>query len=372
MITLAVISLLLPLNYASAMSNTDMLDDILIQNGLTDDYTMRNLYDLSGNLYWLIEFDTTGYAIYHPGANKLSEFSTSARSPFLNYTEIFYGGPTFYFVKIGDNLTNVLTNEHFELNAIQAQSQSINSLDEIYSKFISAENLSTRASDTTYLVPNAYYFQKLNSFGQNTQGTCGQLAASILLSYYANYYNVNFVPTQYISPKSGTSTNYQSWQSMPNLSDSLHQELIQITRDLNENLATTGSSIKRILSEYYYRHVLGGVSQSVLTSPFFTDTNMRNIINSNNPMIMFGKLTLPSGSKGNHAVVCYGYRIISNVTYYTVHMGYSGYTSVELANLWSANVFGQIYSITYSGTHVHSGNFIVNGTPHCGCGAVTI
>ena len=346
--------------------------------GLSDQYTKRDLRDFSGNLYWLIEFDPVGYAIYHPVAKVFSEFSETAPSPYAGYDSIVYGGPSFYYYQTSTEYVNIKTGESTSKNLLVAENLSDSSTDALtatYNSFVDYEvddAVAPTAADMSYLIPNAYYFQKLNSFGINVRGTCGQLAASILLSYYANYVNVNFVPTEYITPRSGTTTNYQSWSAMPALSNNLHLELIDITEELGLSLGTTGTSIKTILSTYYYDHSIGGVSQQVLTSPFFVDTQMRNIINGNNPMLMFGNLTLPGGGRGNHVVVCYGYRILSNVTYYRVHMGYSGCTDIELANLWSQNVFGQIYSISYSGLHVHSGNFIVNGTAHCGCGAVTV
>lgn len=97
---------------------------------------------------------------------------------------------------------------------------------------------------------------------------------------------------------------------------------------------------------------------------------MRAILDDNNPMVMIGKFTMPDGTKQNRAVVCYGYSIISNVTYYRVHMGYGTHTAVDLANQWSQNIFKYIYSIDYTGNHVHSGNFVVNGVSYCGCGTI--
>ncbi len=365
--------LAIPINNALA-SNDNALDSILSRYGFTSSYSKRDLYDLEGNLYWLLEFSNQGYAICHLTANILSEFSLTDPSPYLGYTNIYYAGPSFYFYKNNNSFINIFSQETISSTESSTRSTSSSGdLTIVYNSFKNLANSSTtRAADTVYLVNDAYYFQKLTNHGTNTLGTCGQLAASILLSYYATYHNVNFVPSGDIVPLSGTTTNFQSWSTMPTLKDDLHQELIQITRDLDLDLATTGTSIKKILSEHYSRHTLGGVKQSVLTSPFFTDTSMRNILDKNRPLIMFGNLSLPSGSKGNHAVVCYGYRITSNVTYYRVHMGWYGYTSVELTNLWSQNIFGQIYSIEYTGNHVHSGNFIVNGTAYCGCGAATV
>lgn len=374
LVLLILISVLaIPINSAFA-NNDNSLTALLSSYGLTSPYSKRDLYDLEGNLYWLLEFSNQGYAICHPTANVLSEFSLTDPSPYQGHTNIYYAGPSFYFYKSDDIFTNIFTQETLssQENSNRATTASGN-LTQIYNSFNNlTNNRLTRAADTVYLINDAYYFQKLSDHGTNTLGTCGQLAASIFLSYYATYHNVNFVPSGDITPLSGTTTNFQSWPKMPPLKEDLHQELIQITRDLDLDLKTTGSSIKKILSEYYSRHTIGGVQQSVLTSPFFTDTSMRNILDQNRPLIMFGNLTTPTGSKTNHAVVCYGYRITSNVTYYRVHMGWQGYTSVELTNLWSQNIFGQIYSIEYTGNHVHSGNFIVNGTPYCGCGTATI
>ncbi len=283
--TIVVLSLLIsvlaiPINNALA-SDDHALDSLLSQCGFTGSYSKRNLYDLEGNPYWLLEFSNRGYAICHPTANVLSEFSLTAPSPYLGYTEIYYAGPSFYFYKNNNIFTNIFTQE--TISSPNSSSRAITSTSKLTQIYNSFENLassrSTRASDTVYLINDAYYFQKLTNHGTNTLGTCGQLAASIFLSYYATYHNVNFVPSEDIVPLSGTTANFQSWSRMPTLKDDLHRELIQITRDLNLDLATTGSSIKQILSEYYSRHTLGGVKQSVLTSPFFTDTNMRNLLN---------------------------------------------------------------------------------------------
>ena len=128
--------------------------------------------------------------------------------------------------------------------------------------------------------------------------------------------------------------------------------------------------LEDVLTEYYSRHLVTGVVQETLSSPYFVDSNMRDILEDNNPMVMIGKFTMPDGTKQNHAVVCYGYSIISNVTYYRVHMGYGTHTAVDLANQWTKNLFYQIYYIDYTGNHVHSGNFVVNGVSYCGCGTI--
>ncbi len=348
------------------------LRSLLATNNFSDQYTIRELYDLSGNLYYLVECKDTGYAIYHPIAHVFSEFSVNAQSPYNDKENILYGGPTYYYEIIDDSIRDINTAEIYNYTET-AQTFSLNNTSQLTAAYYEFNNISYDydSINTTYSSNSHYvgfnYFRKLYDFGYNSQGTCGYLAASILLSYYANFHNVNFVNKEYIIPLEGPSTVYQKWDKMPELTNDLHLELIEIGKSLNLGSASTGTTIKKVLTKYYQNHNLTNIKQGVMTSPFFVDAQIRNILDHDTPIILFGNLTLnDSGTKGNHAVVCYGYSH-SNITYYTVHMGHAGRTNVQLANVWSQNVFGQTYSFDYTGEHIHSGNFLVNGTAHCGC-----
>ena len=359
--------------HAGEMPNNNLLQHNIEQCGLSTNYTTRELLDLAGNKYILVECKGGGYGIYHPTAQVFVEFSAENPSPYLGKQNIRYGGPMNYYCVEGNQYTNLLSGEQMDISATQLSQLTAKEeqLTCVYQSFsTSGQSVSARAANTTHMIPNAYYFQKMYYFGTCSNDAYTQMAASIMLSYYANYANVNFVPTNCIVPLAGTSTNFQTWGCMPELTSSLCQELVSITQYLGKDLKLSGSGLRDVLTEYYSNHMLTGVTESLLISPFFVDSQMRSILDNDNPMVMIGSLSMPDGTKQNHAVVCYGYSIISNVTYYRVHMGYGTHTAVDLANQWTKNVFNQVYSINYTGNHVHSGNFVVNGVSYCGCGTI--
>ena len=370
-------SLSIPVRLASAsglLQGEQNLNLALEQCGLSTNYTTRELLDLAGNKYILVECKSGGYGIYHPTAQVFVEFSAENPSPYLGKQNIRYGGPMNYYCVEGNQYTNLLSGEQMDISATQLSQLTAKEeqLTCVYQSFsASSQSASARAANTTHMIPNAYYFQKMYYFGTCSNDAYTQMAASIMLSYYANYANVNFVPTNCIVPLAGTSTNFQTWGSMPELTSSLCQELVSITQYLGEDILIEKADVlEDVLTEYYSRHLITGIVQETLSSPYFVDSNMRDILEDNNPMVMIGKFTMPDGTKQNRAVVCYGYSIISNVTYYRVHMGYGTHTAVDLANQWTKNLFYQIYYIDYTGNHVHSRNFVVNGVSYCGCGTI--
>ena len=61
--------------HAGEMPNNNLLQHNIEQCGLSTNYTTRELLDLAGNKYILVECKGGGYGIYHPTAQVFVEFS---------------------------------------------------------------------------------------------------------------------------------------------------------------------------------------------------------------------------------------------------------------------------------------------------------
>lgn len=359
-------------------------------------YTMRDLQDFDGNIYQLIEFSPTGYAIYHPDAYCFSEFSLSSKSPYAETAEkdIFYGAPTYYYSSVGNRLTSLIDGEKIavEVQDVRTLGASTVEIPSTYLQFLddqdaiadayvknggSYQPINTYVADRDKEIIHGYYFRLLKDFGYNDKGTCGYLAISLLMSYYDNYVNTDFVNDAYRTIVCGTNRDYSTWSQSPGISNQLHTDLISIGSSLNIGYATNSNERKRIISKYLVSRGITGITNENADWPFgnITDTRICGLLDNNTPVILGGSFVMPGqNTNGNHAVIGYGYKTRSNVTYYTTHYGWrGGYTDVSIARIWNTNKLMSLNYIQYSGAHKHSTNYYVDYAPsghYCGCGTI--
>ncbi len=167
--------------------------------------------------YIYVDFADYGYAVYFSETMELMEYSPIGELPYENKSEQkYYAGPSNYFAKKDDRFVNAVTGDDlhltkdeagaysrqiascFSVGDTQQQSSLINTNQEYENNFIEnkspeidKENLIVAdppgATGTTY-IPNAEYFAANPTHGYNLHGTCGSVAAQILLGYN-NYYN---------------------------------------------------------------------------------------------------------------------------------------------------------------------------------------
>lgn len=281
------------------------------------------LHDFSGNEYELIECNPTGYFIIHPKSGIIVEYSTSSQSPYKDYnSSLYYGGPSYYYVKSGDSYTHtVLGTTVADVDAAaltcnktenelmsHANSNVVNYL-EGKTASLSKDSSLFAAAATDYMVKDPAWFSNLNSgFGYVGGGYCGYVASNLVLKYW--FYH---------------STIYFSYPYHVVNDTSLTNKLISIGGSADTWAQPICSTINTFCSQQgmpqdgsWYIGVIGAVSE---------------LQNNRRPVILFGNLQ----SAGNHAVVAYGVNAYENPGYYTFICHY-GWSDVHICGLNS--VFG--------------------------------
>lgn len=83
--------------------------------------TVKELSDFSGNKYYITEFTPTGYLICHGETGEMIEYSESASSPYLEYSEnLYYCGPTYYYIPANGGFTHSVLDEDLDVNDVEA------------------------------------------------------------------------------------------------------------------------------------------------------------------------------------------------------------------------------------------------------------
>lgn len=229
----------------------------------------------------------------------------------------------------------------------------------------------------------AHYFHNLNSnFGTNIEGTCGYVAAAMLLSFYDSYWQDNFIPEQYDTIGAYNSNsleilsspgirseldliNSSGYTDYDNFIDDhadyyLHLKLLQIGRDslglcnptlqdwieyisgnpIETDWAISIWDVKNVINEYFAGLSGGGVSvknnvtvkiSSFLDADHITAedpnalirTEMIQKIRQGIPVIYFG---YSESTNGGHFLIAYDYDEDNDEIYF--HTGWSNNTQI--------------------------------------------
>lgn len=290
---------------------------------------VKNLLDFGGNEYKLVECIPSGYYIVHPESGIIVESSPSAKSPYDGLeSNIYYGGPTYYYLKSGDNYIHTVLDTIIDNSMLNATAETCNRINnELISKtnkivasyfkgdYSEAPPVAYRAG-IDYWVTSYDWFQDLNSgFGYKTGGYCGYIAANLILKYFDNRGKID-LPSAYSQIDSIALTN----------------ELVDIGDALGYGAATYGYDIADIINEFCLQEGLPEEANWAVAGYGLTTeigTNKR-------PCIIFGNLQ----GAGNHAVVAYGYNIYENPGYdtFVCHFGWN-----------------EVGSTSYSEVHIYAG-----------------
>lgn len=311
----AMILLLIGNSYAYNSSERNVLDWETIKVPIRQ----VELKGFNNSSYILKEYEPSGYSISTDNGITIERSETS-KSPYLSRSgELFYGGPTYYYEKEIDNeVTDLFRQESISIsndliskaNVLSVASKQVQPMPRIGSGTDSGE------------VASADFIKNLNTSSFNTVGTCGYVAASIMLAYY-----------DYRYPSKGIATEYRLANNQ--ISKSLHDKL----RSYGKKDASTADTIKPVVKKYLDNRGVSGIKHFTWLGLFTTNAMLSDSIDKNNPVIIFGSLYNPA-SNGNvtHALVVYKYflRLYDNGAafwYYTCHYGWGPeYNSIEVNN----------------------------------------
>lgn len=310
---------------------------------------IKTLYDFSGNVYTLVELIPIGYMIFHDASGLFVEIGLDSPSPFLGeYRNLFYGGPSFYFVLDGTLLSHTIVESEFDVAQIQGFSattskmneyllgisdrtvvryirygvlpQNVTSIEELVSVEVLSGVINSPMS-TTFHVPGAWGIQELRTNAQMgflAGGNCGYIAAGMLMLWHRNVINTNFITSTFLV------THVNGLISFRNA---------DFTRHLISNHGSGGNStafsISGTLNSYMRARGFRYVAPIHVVPT--TASIIRNLNEHRSPYILFGSLEDPSGgNKVNHAVLVYGHS--NNML--IAHFGWEGFSNVFVRGIW--------------------------------------
>ncbi len=293
---------------------------------------IKELNDMNGKTYNLVEFSHTGYVIYNDNYSLILESCIEVKSPYLNkFDDLIYLGASNYFtyeedvdsknddpsikhcvsdysIELNDKNTEQLESisEKLESNientlATEASYSSNNALGMTVMASPSSETASIKQPD---IIANA------DTSGFNTDGNCGYVAGALLIYYAARAWGWTYLygnetiqkslVTEIQGSKNGTSL-------APDLEDSLNNYM-------NAKGATHNAKVNM---------------WHIPSAHTFYDR-----VKEDKPVALYGNLTDPDNTSGgniNHVVTVYkvkrdvksflGIKTYSNYVY-TVHYGW--------------------------------------------------
>lgn len=308
---------------------------------------VRHVVDFAGNDYVVVECSPTGYFIIHPASGTITEYSTSAVSPFSAYPEgsvLVYGGPTYYYTYQNETYLHTVIDENLPRELVaQAMQVCSDANEEMLSRpvtamvnylsgnqtleqTISPDSASTnnvRLSGADNLISGYSWFRnRSTNFGYIDGNCCGYVAANLVLKFHHDYRRTISLPNAYSS----------------NTSTALTTKL----REYGSSNTTTAMSITTVINEFAADH---GIPQAASYALLGVGA-LQELDTYDRPCIMFGNIPNPNPNASSvgiaHAVVLYGYNYYENEghTTYIVHFGWNGYSEVHVNGLdatWGSN-----------------------------------
>jgi len=260
--------------------------------------------DYDGNEYFVKTGASEGFMVYDPVSNHFMEKSSELVSPydFSKNAEYFYFGPMNYFEKKGDSYYSIYDDEYVDETYIKELQDVFNEQlitfrnheypeDELITSNQSLSSLSVK-SGKTYI--ENYEFVKYGAHPSNYDGSCGFVAASIVLNYWEKTMYEGTILPQYLD-ENGDLNDTRYYSPETNLKD----KLVEFN---GGEKSSWGKTVRDALIDYAEYANL-----SCIAGYYFFDINMRSELKQNHPVIIFGSLPDPNGgSKINHAVTAYG------------------------------------------------------------------
>lgn len=315
------ISKYLPVHMAKVKSVTGISKDEII---------VKKLTDFSGNEFELIETGSSGYYIFDPYSGRYLEYSKDAPSPYFDkFGDLIYFGPKQYYVgndrkyfhtiiagekDFSEEDLYVLQNSFDEMIGQSRETKDNRVLDfinESYSEKSTLESFEFKSITPIYI--SDYTYIRDDPYPPNQGDTCGYVGACLVLNYWNKRTpSAGVIPSVYL----------QANGNLKITGDTLQDKLLSY----GYSRTTWGLTIRDVFYDYCTEYGIGAtMSYYLLAYSVYSE------LLADRPAILFGPLPDPSSdSKVNHAVTAYGYQIESDLYYFIVHYGWSGYNEIVL------------------------------------------
>ena len=349
-------------------NNRATLEDIIVD---ADIETCEYLYSLDESPdYLYVELNNNGYAVFLSSTLELLEYSPTGRINFpVSASSKYYCGPGYYLIKANENkYENIITGKEtiiseeaaleYSDNIRQMLTQSgkasniysIDGFDSVQAQIDEQNNEKNDApslSDNPHItnldigsgtyIDNFMYFLSDPQHGSNTSGTCGAVAAQLLLSYHNYYSDRRIIANNYLNGNSTTerekNPNYCSNpMSMTKYtlgtrgikedgSDDSDSYFAKVVSEIHANAAilTVKNGIKDLLDENDIDYSIGWHTGFFFGAFPVSPDGIITEIDNGRPVIVGMSASL-GGS--DHWLVAYGYH---DYTYPGTSETYSGY-----------------------------------------------
>lgn len=265
---------------------------------------------------YCLDFEN-GYEIYDDYT--VIEFSTENESPYIDSGDAYYGGPLSYYEKVGTEYVGIISNEELNQNDFSEMSDTFAEksiqVEQNYDLEVTESDLMSRA-----LVPDVNVKLPGNTrlMNYNTDGSCGSLAATIMLFYYYDNINTNYLQNKYASSEVVLYVYLKTFIEIYDPSDNNDDGCIYLS-----TVDTVVSGLKNALPKI--RNSTSGVRKNVVSESSSTWGYMYYLITSQRIPSMLRVFGHPIYE--NHWTVADGvYRLNSSSTdpinYYIVNDGW--------------------------------------------------
>lgn len=382
------------------------------------------LFNLDGSFdYIYVEFSNGGYAIFMKDSMELLEYSPQGR---IDYSEEqgkkFYGGPNQYFSEVDGKFINIVSGETLNISNAQIQAYSENvrtmlktnysekmrnsSIQFDLSSIGKEENNEQRSvnenvgnvpsvgdyplinnlpiSEGTYIA-NYMYFLTDPTHGTNTSGTCGAVAAQLLLSFHNYYSDRRIVDNIYLNGSSAAAERHLN----PNFCEdpmSMTSQTLGTRGSAEDGSDITNSYFAKVVSEIPSSATVGEVKSGI--KDLLNENGIDYSIDSQNSTTIFGYTTVvdsekviseidagrpmivlmqPSLGGPDHYAVVYGYQ---DYTYTDTNNTYLGYIThyghgSDRLNIWVNSAWCSGY-VTLDIEHTHDYDTYVGAIDNTG------
>lgn len=292
---------------------SDICQITAVENGIENpDENQYTVKDLDGNIFVIQTGETTGFMVYDPIADAFVEKSSSLESPYIFDASFdnYYLGPMKYYKRVADtfyslgfqddNLNLLQATEMQEIFRDQLEDFREMTSEENYQAYVTEQRANGRPVKGKIKIGNKEYIDNYEyirdtSHPSNYDGSCGFVAASIVLNYWDKTVHSGTVLSQYLTSKGELNDTGGTYSPSTNLKDKLVQynngktgaAAVEVSEAMNKYCSDNG--IKG--SANWYIGKIGLESSLVLERP----------------AIVFGWLSDPRGGWNKaHAVTVYG------------------------------------------------------------------
>lgn len=303
-----------------------------IQEGITNPVDeIYELKDLSGNTFYAQVGEDEGFMVFDPVVNSFIEKSSEFVSPydFAGNHDYYYFGPMNYYERFGDKFYSLTDNQFITLDYAYSLQEVFDSQlkmfrdaqsEEAYNAYIQnhATDItpySVTVGDKTYV--DNYQIIRDCKHPSNYDGSCGYVAASIILYYWNETVNSRLIGSQYLD----SNGKLNDTGSTKDVEHNLKDKLVDLA---GGDPSSWGKSVRDALIAYCTER-----NVSASSTYYLLKIGLDAELAAGRPAIIFGALPKKNGGSGlgNHAVVAYGIDKRWWGGYYIVNYGYGSDTA---------------------------------------------